>query len=474
MARKISMTADDAPSKGDQVPAESRSQPPTLPQVPDPETMDKALKYAVRRGLYAASFLSILYRTFSAIHDFNSNNIDDADFTSTFNPSIFPRMLAPTSVTVTVKGGKVIMSYQASLFPSFPLPAPLKRWIGRYSATASRVTEIESKEQLLALVFTLSLVRNSLVVIGSLPMGLLAGLARSLSATLRSARSVSALIAILIVMFATGDVWKLFGLESVWRCSVLLALTVTIGVLVMTAGLRGWMKKDSWLSVLGYPTDKEDIVLASWVKGTPAERLVAANVKPWLSIGGRMPEDFLEGSTGLVRSFFKELNLQRNVNILLGIAVVADVIAIFFWVSLAFVIVGFIAVSESATMTLTDGPIDVIWHVSLLGQSFEITKQLLLVSMVLGAIAALTFSAASMQDSSSRRTFSEYALTHVRRVVGIYAYYFGGLISLMNAMVADGTLNALKELDIEGMRAIFERLAAQSNDPVPASHPHVE
>jgi hypothetical protein len=457
------MAADNTMPKEDSMAGEGESQPSALPRIVEPEKMDKILKYAVRRGLYAASFWSILYRTFFALHDYSNRNIDDADFTSTFRPMIFSGILAPTSMTVTVKSGKVTVSAQIAPFSSLPLPPSLKRWISGYSVIESRDAEIKSKEQLLALVLTFTLFRNFFVVIRSLPMGLLAGLARSLWATLRAGRSVPALIAILIVMFATGDAWRLFGLGSAWRCSVLVALIVTAGALIMVAGLRGWVAKDGWPSVIGYPTDKRDLILASWVKGTPAEELVAAKIEPELPIDGRPPEDLLKGVAGSVSSFFGVSDLRRNINILLGITVVADVVATFFWVSLAFVVVGILVVSESATKVLTGGSVDVILHLRILSQSFVVTRQLVLVSMVLGAIAALTFSAASMADSSSRATFSEYALTHLRRAVGAYAYYVGGLIALMRMMAADGTLTMLKDIDFEG--ALKALTSLQLDDP---------
>jgi hypothetical protein len=456
------MAGDSTTSREGSIPIEGDSQPPALPSIVEPDEMDKLLRYAVRRGLYAATYMSMFYKTLSALHVYSSSNIDDADFTSTFSPAIFRSMLGAVRVTVAIKGGKAAVSMQATLLSPYPLPSPLKRWLDKYSVTESREAEIKSKEQLLGLVLAFSMFRNFFVVVGSLPMSILTGLTRNLSATLRAARSVPALIAILIVMFATGDAWRLFGLESVWRCSILLAIIVAVAVLVMTTGVRGWMTKDGWPSVIGYPADKGELVLAKWVQGTSVEGIVNANIKPQLPIDDHLHESLREASNILGRSAGK-LSLKKNVNILLGITVVANVIAIFFWVSLAFITVGIIVVSESATKELTGGPIDVIWHASLLGQSFAITKELLFVSMVLGAIAALTFSAASIQDASSRQTFSEYALSDVRHALGAYAYYVGGVVGLINVMAADGTLNLLKNIDFKAIGAMFD--AYLNRDP---------
>lgn len=459
------MAADNTMPKEGPLAGEGQSKSSTLPRIVEPEKMDKVLKYAVRRGLYTASFWSMLHRTLFALHDYSSRNIDDAEFTTTLRPMMFSGILGLTGITritVTVKGEKVTVSAQVAPFSSLPLPASLKRWISRYSIIESQNAEIKSKEQLLALVLASTLLQDFFMVFRSLPIGILSGLTRSLWATLRAGRSAPALIAILIVMFATGDAWRLFGLESVWRCAILLAIIVATGALVMGAGLQGWVAKDGWPSVIGYPADDRELILANWAKGTPAEELVAAKIKPELPMDGRLPEDLLRFATPS-SSFFGVSDLRRNMSILLGITVVANVVAIFFWVSLAFIVVGIIVVGGSATKALTGGPIDVIWHLSILGQSFAVTRQLVLVSMVLGAIAALTFSAASMADSSSRATFSEYALTHVRRAVGAYAYYLGGLIALINIMIADGALTMLNDIDFKDALKALDSL--QSDHP---------
>lgn len=458
------MTADNTGSKEDSMPIKDAPQPQAMrTQIIESEKMDKLLKYAVRRGLYAASYLSMVYKALSVLHDYSSRNIDEADFTSTFRPFSVPLLLA-SEITVTIKGGKVRTSMQFMPFSSFLLPPPLKRWISKFSTVASEDAEISSKEQLLTLIFALSLFRNFFIVIGSLPTSILTGLTRSLSATLRAARSVPALIAILIVMFATGDAWRLFGLESAWRCSILLAIIVAAGIFFMTTGFRGWIAKDGWRTVVGYSPDEGANILASWAKGTPAKDFATTDIKPALP-DDQSPADLVK-EYGLMGRYVSELGLGKNMNKLLSITVAADVVAVFFWVSLTFVIVGIVAVSEATTKALTGGPVDVIWHLNLLGISFVMTRQLLFVSMVLGAIAALTFSAASVQDASSRRTFSEYALGNVRRVLAAYAYYYGGLAELLKVMTTDGTLSQIKNIDSTVLERIFEREpSSQPNNP---------
>jgi len=440
------------------MPVEDGSQPSTSPQLIEPERMDKLLRYMMRHGLYVASYMSMYYRTFSALHDYSSRNIDDTDFTVTFRPILFSSWFIPAEITISIRGAKAVMSTELTPFSSSLFPSPLRRWIKKYSVISSRDTEVSSKGELLGIIFASLMMRNFFVVIGSLPMSFVTGLTRNLSATFRAARSVPALIAILIVMFATGDAWRLFGLESAWRCCILLAIIVAAGIFVLTAGLRGWLARDDWPAVIGYPADEREKVLSEWVKGTPAEDFAVAGVKPELPIDDHWPRDLLQKHK-LLRPVGK-LSLRENMNMLLVVIAVADVIAIFIWASLAFIIVGIVAVSEASTKALTNGTVDVIWHMNLLGQSFALTRPLLLVSMTLGAIAALTFSAASVQDASSRKTFSEYALGDVRRVFGAYAYYLGNFIELVKVMAADGTLDELRSVESEGVAKIFQRLSS--------------
>ena len=253
----------------------------------------------------------------------------------------------------------------------------LKRSFNDAAAVTLQDREIASKKELLRFLFASSLLMNLLVLIGSLPSAFV-GLARSissLSAIIRAARWGPALIAILIVMFITGDAWRLFGLESTWRFLILVGIVLIVGILVLVGGLRRWVAQDGWPTVIGYSPDEREDVLARWVKGTPAEELVAAGVKPELPIGDHYLKD-LRNEPGTLSKFFDELGLRANVNALLIITAIVDVIAVFLLVSFAFVIVGFVAVSVAvtqdltATKELTNGRVDIIWHLNFLGQSF--------------------------------------------------------------------------------------------------------
>jgi hypothetical protein len=102
--------------------------------------------------------------------------------------------------------------------------------------------------------------------------------------------------------------------------------------------------------------------------------------------------------------------LVANVTVLYVFTMVLHIFAVAFWISLMFVIIGVVAVSGPMTKELTQAPATVIAHFNLLGQSFMLTRQLVLLSAVLGGVAALTFATGTLQDSNSRATFARHAL----------------------------------------------------------------
>jgi hypothetical protein len=132
------------------------SQPPTSPQLIEPEKMGKLLRYMMRHGLYVASYMSIYYETLSALHDYSTRDIDDTDFTATFSPTLFSPWLQPLKMTISIRAGKIWMSGK----PRFP--SPLKRWLKNYSIMPSKTTDVSSKEELLGIIFTSLVMRNFL------------------------------------------------------------------------------------------------------------------------------------------------------------------------------------------------------------------------------------------------------------------------------------------------------------------------
>jgi len=317
-------------------------------------------------------------------------------------------------------------------------------------ARALRSLNAAQKPEILGLLFVFSIFIDLFVIFASFPIYIISGLVGNLSATLRAARSVPALIAILIVVFITDDAWRVFGLESTLRLSIMIVMLVAVSVLVLVTGLRKWMAQDSWLGVVGYSVDGGEKILAKWAESAPALAFFVPRVRPVLPI-----DDGDGGDSNDLRK-----SLESNVTILLFIAIIASAIAIAFWISLAFIAVGIVAVTKPMTEELTGGRISVIWQLDLLGQSFIFTRQLLFLSIMLGGIAALTFSAAAVQDASSRSALREYALTDVRHAVSGYAYYMGAIYNVANQLVTDGVWDELQKVDKMALKkrlgSIFE------------------
>ena len=115
-------------------------------------------------------------------------------------------------------------------------------------------------------------------------------LIRGFSTTLKAAlRPVPALLAVLVVVFTTSDAWRLFGLESYWRFTIMIAIVLGLSLSALAVGLRD--SDGGWREVLGY-SDSDPRLLESWAKQTPAEDL-SASVQPLLPLGGG-----IQGRTG--------------------------------------------------------------------------------------------------------------------------------------------------------------------------------
>jgi hypothetical protein len=62
-----------------------------------------------------------------------------------------------------------------------------------------------------------------------------------------------------------------------------------------------------------------------------------------------------------------------------------------------------------------------------LGQTFIVRQQLLLLSVTLGAVAALTFATLGLQDKNSRQDFFDRSLADLRQGLAMLSYYIGGV-----------------------------------------------
>jgi hypothetical protein len=169
---------------------------------------------------------------------------------------------------------------------------------------------------------------------------------------------------------------------------------------------------------------------------------------------------------------------EANISILYVLAIIGNVIAVVFWISLAFVAVGLVAVNESLTHELSGTSGGAIFHYNLLGQSFIITRQLVFVSLTLGAIAALTFATGTLQDPDKRTVFFDTALIDLERALGAVAYYYGTVLTLFLTLNDSGCFAKLGQTasDLLSKAAKFIRSSLEFDEegavPAPRGPQH--
>lgn len=427
--------------------------------------MDRTFRYLWHRGLLLVLVVHPIYKALLLLHDYEVNG--QAQIETSFLPG--PRLFMPLRLRLTFDNGELIFSlapwpWLEALWANITsranvpdLHSPILKYIlSFYSGlpVARRDLSSAQKAQVLALILLASLASSVLAAIFYLPMYIIWALIRGFSTTLKAAlRPVPALLAVLVVVFTTSDAWRLFGLESYWRFTIMVAIVLGLSLSALAVGLRD--SDGGWREVLGY-SDSDPQLLESWAKQTPAEDL-SASVQPVLPLG--------DGVQGRAGQNFELRPLVANVTVLYVFTMVLHIFAVAFWISLMFVIIGVVAVSGPMTKELTQAPVTVIAHFNLLGQSFMLTRQLVLLSAVLGGVAALTFATGTLQDSDSRATFARHALADLRHSLGALGYYSGEMLKLLLELHDKGVLDQLKALDSQSISGLITYATATSSSP---------
>ena len=242
-------------------------------------------------------------------------------------------------------------------------------------------------------------------------------------------------------------------------------MIVLIAALTTTATFVALKGQGDWRTSTGYSVEGARL-LTSWVSKTPARLLLTADVNPFFPVPA--------SNDSRVKSQNRYLKMHEiNISALYTFTIVGNVIAVAFWIALAFIVVGTIAISGSQTQELSGIPADVVIHFDLVGQSFIVTRQVILVSVVLGGIAALTFASGTLQDTDKRHIFTDNALADLEGALGALAYYYGTVIALLLRLHDTGALAKLgpkmsqqlsKALDqIEGSPYLIDALS-RNND----------
>lgn len=272
-------------------------------------------------------------------------------------------------------------------------------------------------------------------------------LIRSLSTTIWVAlRLVPALLAILVVVFITGDAWKMFGLETNWRFFALIMLIAVLTTVATLVALKG--PEGDWQTSTGYSIGGAKL-LSSWASRTPANPLLTKNVNPFFPI--RPTKDSHD------QDLYVKMH-EDNISILYAFTIVSNVIGVAFWIALTFIVVGVIAVNESLTRELSGTSGIIIMRFNVVGESFILTRQLILVSVILGGVAALTFTSGTLQDTDKRRIFTDSALTDLERTLGALAYYYGNVTELLLRLRDTGALAKLGQTNSEQLSKVLDKI----------------
>jgi hypothetical protein len=425
--------------------------------------MDRIFKYTLRRGLLVTTVLHPLFKALLLLYNYEISSQTQIDI------SLAPtglRWLVPVRFKLSFVNDELNVSihffwswieklYGRLSMRSGGVPLDsqvLKNLLAIYPG--GRNLPSVPKSQVLALIFVSS-AAPALLAVAFYPFRLIWIILRSLSATLRTAvRPIPALLAILVIMFATGDAWRMFGLEPLLRIVLLVTLVLGLSLVAVFLGMRG--HDGNWRTLIGYPSGGSR-VLHSWGEKTPAKRLIDSGVQPLLPLDD---PDKPESSSNAPHI----PNLEWNISLVYRFTIVVHVIAVAFWLSISFIVIGIIVVSRSMTKALSDRPAIVIFHQHVFGQDFLLTKQLVLLSTTLGCVAALTFATSTLQSSEGRKVFADYALLDLRKTLGALAYYFGAAGALLIELRNRGVLDELRKNDKESMTSLLD-LVEKLADP---------
>jgi hypothetical protein len=427
--------------------------------------MDKIFKYTLRRGLLIMLFLHPFFKMLFLMLTYEVEERAQLDI------PIMPRRLRflfPFKVKLYFTNNELAFSIHLfwgwlesiyrRLLPSSNVDPSNPRLLSILQAlfTGQRIRRIDlrsaSKPQMRLLVafaafipvfFTLFFTLIFFPFTRSIGM-----IIRSFSVTLKTAlRPVPALLAILVIMFVTGDAWRMFGLQPMPRVIMLIIFVMSFSLVALSVAMR--TPDAGWRTLLGRRSERTNI-LHSWAEKTPASRLIALNVTPILPLS--------DVETDKSEDSYEIPQLAENVTLIYIATAIMHVIAIALWVSATFIIIGIVAVSSTMTDKLSDTPANILLHFSLFGQDFILSRQLVLLSVALGCIAALTFATSTLQSAEGRAAFIDYATLDLRRALGALSYYVGMLMALLLILRKMGVFDELSSVGRDSLAKLLDLL----------------
>jgi hypothetical protein len=208
-------------------------------------------------------------------------------------------------------------------------------------------------------------------------------------------RSVPPLLVAVVVVFITGDGWKVFGRSGLDRRGL-----VFVGfVVVLSLMFAGHWRFDELTK------DVHDL--------TPPEQEPSA-------AGDRLRAMLAPHTPVLPMPRTADRMMRLNIRILYWVAVAVDLIAVGASVFVGLLIVGTIRFDYATTHDLLGDNPHVLWTIP--STDWIVTRELVAVSVSLAAIAML-FAAAALQQTESRRLMLGRTLGKLSYTLHIYAYY---------------------------------------------------
>ena len=463
--------------------------------------MKRTYDYVWRRGVLLIFFAQPIYEALVGLREYiaaeeskpSNKIVIDLPFKIPV-PLFFPPFVASMTIyriQVTSVDGKFEfnlrpwrwLEYLVSKFPrakrafSLPLSAAAIRLASRVGLPLRDRSATPADRVKFLILLLLFWVASSLCII---PFNLIRALGwalfRGIAITMKSAlRPIPALLAVLFVVFASGDSWRIFGQEPYWRFAALIVILLGAGLAAMAVNLLG--AKNGWRSIL----EREiggDQALREWAERTPA-RVLCAALQPVSPLGRTFGESREgEAAVEMPRAFTVARRLLgKNIAVVFWFTMTLNVIAITFWVSLLFITVGTVAISSATTNDLLNSSpqhsaaVALTPPFGLLGQQFVITRQLVLLSVVLGAVAALNFATSTLQNANDLEAFTDHALRDLRQALAALSYYLGAVAALLVELKENGALQRLKDTDSSDVADIAKFLESPGGAPLPAGGP---
>ena len=286
---------------------------------------------------------------------------------------------------------------------------------------------------------------------------------RSWSTILRAAvTSVPVLFAILVVIFMTGDAWRLFGNESAYRLIILVFIILLVSIASMIVSVRS--VPDGWRNSARFPLESCAKV-EKLAQGTPARGLTAREIELSPLPPQKAPDvsRWLVASRWLVPTVSKWL-LRVNIYVLFWFTLIAEVFSVAALVAVAFIGIGVVAVDKAAAKDLLNGPVTILWQFNLFGQTFIIARPLLMLSIILGCLASLTLVSVNLQDPQKRGDSLDSMLKYHRQSLAALACY---LTTIADSLTMDRLRTLLGGLKPETRKVLLKLIqnALEKSDP---------